>query len=306
MSPARSCEPGLSILPSFAQQLRNGFRARLAQRIRLRFAAPFRHRLRKICKQQRKPQPQCDLHLNENPAAWCITPYDQIDVVSTAPTSTTNITGFFIIVRGSSFENRIPHARPTIDRVHNESCDDCAVVVVIHLKSLPGMHQQMFKNRAQAQRRKKVSAPMITITADQQPMKKAAWSPEKFPAIRGTIFFAPDFRQSPVPESSSEIVPINMLNASVMLYHCVLALSPANAEPLLPRAEVYAYRICESPCGPGIADARLPIWRDTTESPENMRIAREKISMLSIAIFTSYDSIFLPRYSGVRPPSTPR
>src|SRR5712672_2898568 len=40
-------------------------------------------------------------------------------VVSAAPTSTTNMTGFFASVRGFSFANEALNARPTISRSNN-------------------------------------------------------------------------------------------------------------------------------------------------------------------------------------------
>ena len=43
----------------------------------------------------------------------------------------------------------------------------------------------------------------------------------------------------------------------------------------------------------------------TTEIAVNVRITNGKISTDSIAIFTSYASIFFPRYSGVRPTISP-
>ena len=44
---------------------------------------------------------------------------------------------------------------------------------------------------------------------------------------------------------------------------------------------------------------------DTIATPVSPRTIRQKMSTVSIAIFTSYASIFLPRYSGVRPTINP-
>ncbi len=44
-----------------------------------------------------------------------------------------------------------------------------------------------------------------------------------------------------------------MAKPIVRLYQGVLALIPANALPLFPVALVYAYRISENPCAPGLA-----------------------------------------------------
>jgi len=51
---------------------------------------------------------------------------------------------------------------------------------------------------------------------------------------------------------SSVAIPV------VASYQGVFAFSPANAEPLFPVADVYPYKICDSPCGPGLVMARSP------------------------------------------------
>ena len=81
--------------------------------------------------------------------------------------------------------------------------------------------------------------------------------------------------------------PINMAAASDRLYQCVFALSPANADPLLPVAEVYAYRISDKPCGPPLPSAASPSFGIMSATAEKLRIEIGKISVNSIAIFTS-------------------
>ena len=49
----------------------------------------------------------------------------------------------------------------------------------------------------------------------------------------------------------------------------------------------------------------VPKPGDTDDTAVNARITSEKISTVSIAIWTSKASIFLPRYSGVRPTIRP-
>ena len=68
-SPARSLEPAISsIEPSCLMRRRHGFRARLAQRVRLRLAAPFGHGFGKVCEKHREPQPERDLQLEAETA----------------------------------------------------------------------------------------------------------------------------------------------------------------------------------------------------------------------------------------------
>ena len=99
--------------------------------------------------------------------------------------------------------------------------------------------------------------------------------------------------------------PINIANPRVVLNQYVFADIPANADPLFPVAEVNAYRISESPCGPTLFNCEVPKPGERTETAVSMRMIKGKMSTYSIDIFTSYDSIFLPRYSGVRPTIKP-
>ena len=79
---------------------------------------------------------------------------------------------------------------------------------------------------------------------------------------------------------------------------------PANALPLLLPAEENAYRISEKPCGPGLATLPVPAGR-TLAIAVPIRTTAHGIRSTSEAIFISNASIFLPRYSGVRPTIRP-
>src|SRR5437868_15481670 len=67
----------------------------------------------------------------------------------TLPTSTTNITGLPIILRGLSFRNESQSARRTI--FHSQTAFDLAISAS---ESLACSHLQVFKDRSQAQGRK--------------------------------------------------------------------------------------------------------------------------------------------------------
>jgi len=61
------------------------------------------------------------------------------------------------------------------------------------------------------------------------------------------------------------------------LYQCVLALSPAKAEPLLAAVETKAYRISVKPCGPLLFRLlRAPFER--TDMAVRVRMTSGKIS----------------------------
>ncbi len=80
--------------------------------------------------------------------------------------------------------------------------------------------------------------------------------------------------------------------------------SPAKALPLLAVAEVQAYSISLSPCGPALASDAVPasVTRAIAVPP---RMHSGRISTASIASLISRACTFLPRYSGVRPTISP-
>src|SRR5579884_3850866 len=97
------------------------------------------------------------------------------------------------------------------------------------------------------------------------------------PRLGGAIFFVARF---PATASIGTIIrkrPASIVIASVALYQCVLAFRPANAEPLLPAADVYAYRICDSPCGPWLDRLEVPKVGESTAIAEKPRITTGKI-----------------------------
>ncbi len=72
---------------------------------------------------------------------------------------------------------------------------------------------------------------------------------------------------------------------------------------LLP-CDVNAYRISLKPCGPGLLAPARPAWV-VIASAVNPSTTNGMVRMTSDAIFISNASIFLPRYSGVRPTISP-
>src|ERR1700676_460624 len=73
-------------------------------------------------------------------------------VSSAAPTSTTNITGFFIRVRGSSFTKESRNARLAISASQMDLLFLIwAVMSSASSESLARIHQQVLQNRAQAE-----------------------------------------------------------------------------------------------------------------------------------------------------------
>src|SRR5581483_12263237 len=93
------------------------------------------------------------------------------------------------------------------------------------------------------------------------PTKSTTKSPPfvgNVPGPGGTTFLP---AKEPAIASTGTIIkkrPISIARPTVTLYQGVLALSPAKAEPLLPAASLYAYRISLSPCGPALLTEDTP------------------------------------------------
>ena len=103
----------LQIVPG--QHLGLGLGALAAERLGLRLAAAFCDRRRKVGEQHREPQPEDDLKLEADTLAPpVIRSRIRITVVRAVTTSSTNITGFFISVRGLSLTKAEPIAGTTI------------------------------------------------------------------------------------------------------------------------------------------------------------------------------------------------
>src|SRR5579863_10232431 len=80
----------------------------------------------------------------------------------------------------------------------------------------------------------------------------------KVPADSGTVFFCARFPAIARIGITAKNLPKSIATPVAELYQSVLGLRPANADPLLPAAEVNAYSICVSPCGPGFVILAVP------------------------------------------------
>src|ERR1700689_3036399 len=70
-------------------------------------------------------------------------------MTSTLVTSTTNITGFLIITRGSSLTKQSIDARDTISRFQSAGALRSLMVETPNLEKFPGHHQQLFDDRSE-------------------------------------------------------------------------------------------------------------------------------------------------------------
>src|ERR1700683_706386 len=89
-------------------------------------------------------------------------------LVTTEPTSTTNITGFFISVRGLSLTKESFTATAMIPEVHSDFFPGVDVIVIVVLKNLSCVHQQVLKNWSQTQSGEKCESADDQHHADQE------------------------------------------------------------------------------------------------------------------------------------------
>src|SRR5262252_7813398 len=97
---------------------------------------------------------------------------------------------------------------------------------------------------------KNVRAPTIKIVETRRPLNSAPVT-GKVPADSGTVFFLARLPAMAMIGIIMKKRPRSCAVPVVVLYQSVFAFMPANAEPLFPVDETYAYRICDNPCGPG-------------------------------------------------------
>ena len=106
-SPVRSLELAQTSVVPLAQSLSLGFGSGFAECVGLGFAAALGHGFGEIGEEHREPEPQHDLKVEAEESRVARGVEDEFDGGEDAPTSTTNITGFLIIVPGIEFAERI-------------------------------------------------------------------------------------------------------------------------------------------------------------------------------------------------------
>ena len=253
---------------------------RLAQRVGLGFAARFRHRLGEVGEQHREPQPERNLTPNIRPAPPVTRSRRTNSVVSAAPTSTTNITGFFTSVAGLSLMNDSHSALDTIAGSNSERARDSfvgssdvspgsaagglgAVIVGVvtamespSTKAWPG-RTAVPGSSGSARRLARATTPGRTSGRRRSARSRRGaprtggrasaacrWSPGR--AFSRQAAGRREERQQEQEAADDHRQPM------LRLYQGVLALMPAKALPLLPVPLVYAYRISANPCGPAL------------------------------------------------------
>src|SRR6202012_1558515 len=146
---------------------------------------------------------------------------------------------------------------------------------------------------------RKVSAP-TTITTQASRVTNSGVCVGRVPAVSGTWRFAASEPAMASMAIASGNRARNMQIASNTFQKGVLAERPPKALPLLFDAELTAYRISLQPCAPGLDTAAVPAGVITAAAVQ-ITTRAQGISTARLAIFISCASIFLPRYSGLRP-----
>src|SRR5207245_1430571 len=139
---------------------------------------------------------------------------------------------------------------------------------------------------------KKVSALTIRITEISSTVKSGVVTGNE-PADSGTSFLParlPAIARMGMWEIKR---PNSVAKPVVVLYQSVFALIPANADPLLPAADVKAYRTCDSPCGPALVMLEVPNLA-MAEMAVKPSIGSDNMSTDSLATSTPHTPILLP------------
>jgi len=165
------------------------------------------------------------------------------------------------------------------------------------------VHQQMFYDRPQAKRGKKVNAPTITITLTNRVVNSGVVT-GNVPNDGGTIFLR---ARLPAIASIGMIImkrPISIVMPIVVLYQSVFAEMPRRLSRCCRLQRCRRKESQTSMRARIVQLRRTEGWFDP-EIAAKIRITSGNTRTTSIAIFTSYDSSFFPRYSGVRPTINP-
>src|SRR5580700_2921021 len=304
-SPARNCDPGTdSMLPSCFNRRATVSARDLRKASACAFPRPSAIASAKFANSTVNHSHKVICSENPNPCECCTTPRTKSMDVSSAPTSTTNITGLAASVRGFSLTNDSHTACTTISCPQRDFSLLVVLVAMGPKNTFPACIIKCSRIGPRLNAGKNVNALTISTTETSSTVNNGVVT-GKVPADSGTYFFRARLPAIARMGITAKNLPNKVANPIVVLYQRVFPFNPPNAEPLFPVAEVYAYKICDNPCGPGFEIDGTPNDFATTEIAVNVKITSGKISTDSIAIFTSYASIFFPRYSGVLPTISP-
>src|SRR5467141_3103429 len=211
----------------------DGFCARLAQRIRLRLAAPFGHGFGKISKEDSEPKPDRDLKLEGKRMRVVQGVSHQLNGEQRRANFHDEHHWVFHERARIQLYEGIPYRAARDFSVPDRLAFLCLGCHIFNFpqKVLPAFISRCSRIGPRLSAGKKVNAPTIRITEMSRPVNNGVVT-GNVPSDCGTYFF---FARLPAIARTGITIknrPNNMVAPMVELYQSVLALSPANAEPL--------------------------------------------------------------------------
>src|SRR6267142_209405 len=211
----------------------DGFRARLAQGIGLGLAAPFGHGLGEIGEEHGEPEPDRDLKLE----CKCVRVIQRVSHQLNGEQRRANFHDehhwvFHERARIQLYKG-IPYRAARDFSVPDRLAFLCLGCHIINFpqKVLPAFISRCSRIGPRLRAGKNVSAPTIRITEMSRPVNNGEVT-GKVPSDCGTYFFLARLPAIARTGITIKNRPNNMVAPMVELYQRVLALSPANAEPL--------------------------------------------------------------------------
>ena len=231
-------------------------------------------------------------------------------VLQTAPISTMNMTGLRHSVRGSSLRSASGSRLPQHLRVEQAALHALVRRAGLRLRSGSGIDcgcchlVNSFSEWAEREHRQEGQGDQDQGDAGDHADELRSMGGQRAERTPACCPVWPASRPAPAPKTIGRNRPNTIAKPRAVLYHSVLTLMPAKAEPLLLAAEVNAYSTSDSPCGPVFSmPARWPGIAIATAVP--VSTISGVIRKYAAASLISRGLIFLPRYSGVRPTIRP-
>src|SRR3984893_15222109 len=212
----------------------DGFRARLPQGVGLGFAASFGHGFGKICKQDREPEPHRNLKFESKSVRMIHCVAHQLNGEQRRSDFHYEHHGIFHERSGVQFGERIPEGAGGNLRVPDRPaflCLGCHGFVLVPQKVLPAFISRCSRIGPRLRAGKKVNAPTIRITEMSRPVNSGVVT-GNVPSDCGTYYFLARLPAIARTGITMKKRPNSMVAPRLELYQSVLALSPANAEPL--------------------------------------------------------------------------
>ena len=286
--------------------------ARRAERVGLRLAAPLGHRLGEVGEQHREPEPDRD---GEDEAGRRLAACRRALEQSARREDGADLDDEHHRVRGPGGAGRAcgtrrrrraaRSRRRTAARVLGVSVMDDASVSIPECQ-LGADHHEVLDDRAERERRDERQRADEHDDADRAARRTAACASAACRARRHDLLL----RQRAGDREHRDDEPVARERASRARARCcrraLLAPRPANALPLLlPAEEKRVEDLAEAVRRRGCRCVAVPPRGAPPRPPSPTSTTAGGIRMTSDAIFISNASIFLPRYSGVRPTISP-